>query len=416
MQYQKPLATVAKSCLALFLFCAAEYVFGQESSWLAQVKREVARHDLDAASVVIEERILRAPADLEARGWHARLLAWKGEWPEAETEYRFVLERAPDDTDILIGYADVLMWQNRSQEALPSLDHARTVAPKNPEVLLRRGRVLGLLGRTRESRDQLRELLRLDPENTDAKKVLEGLEIEPKQVIRIGTDIDTFSFADVARAHSLTISSRWNRYWSSEFVATGYQRFGESAEKFTAEITLHPRERDWLSALAGAGQDNGIIPKRELLFEYGHGFRFRHGWLRGAEASYQQHWLWYRAAHVMTLGATQTTYLPREWTLRFSGTGARSGFMGSGVEWVPSGSARIGFPLYRTLSGSLTYAVGTENFAQVDQIGRFSARTYAGGLRYRFCLRHDIDGYIAKQDRSQGRSETSYGLSYGFYF
>ena len=29
------------------------------------------------------------------------------------------------------------------------------------------------------------------------------------------------------------------------------------------------------------------------------------------------------------------------------------------------------------------FAVGTENFAESDQIGRFSAHTYGGGLRYR---------------------------------
>jgi hypothetical protein len=86
------------------------------------------------------------------------------------------------------------------------------------------------------------------------------------------------------------------------------------------------------------------------------------------------------------------------------------------VEWVCSGATRLAFPLHRQLSANLGFANGTENFAHVDQIGRFSARTYIGGLKYRFTARHDISGYVAVQDRSQGRTENSFGVSYGFRF
>jgi hypothetical protein len=37
-------------------------------------------------------------------------------------------------------------------------------------------------------------------------------------------------------------------------------------------------------------------------------------------------------------------------------------------------------------------------------------------LRYRISLRHDISGYVASQDRSQGRTQNSFGMSYGLRF
>jgi hypothetical protein len=60
--------------------------------------------------------------------------------------------------------------------------------------------------------------------------------------------------------------------------------------------------------------------------------------------------------------------------------------------------------------------VGTEDFAQVDQIGSFASQTYGAGLRFRFTARQDITGYAAFQQRTQNRSETSFGFSYGIRF
>ena len=118
----------------------------------------------------------------------------------------------------------------------------------------------------------------------------------------------------------------------------------------------------------------------------------------------------------MTLNGIQLFYLPREWTWTISITGARSGFTRTGIEWVPSGYARLGFPFYRRLSGNVIFADGTEDFAQVDQIGRFSARTYGGGLKFRLTLHQDIQGYVAEQYRSAGQTQNSFGLSYAFRF
>jgi tetratricopeptide (TPR) repeat protein len=386
------------------------------SDWEQQLREFIRNQQLDAGLAVVEQRIAISPTDLEAHGWRGRILAWKGRWSAAETEYHQVLVKSPDDIDILTGLADVLLWQERPQEALQSLDQANRLSPSNPEVLSRRARVLLTLGRTEEARAQLREILRIDPHDETVSKTLKGLAPEARHELRLGEDIDTFNYTDTAQAQILGLNSRWNPRWSTFFETSFYQRFGQDAAKASGGVAFRFAARDWLSAGGAGANDHGVIPRTEAFFEYGHSLRFQNQLVRGMEVTYQQHWFWYRGAHVLTTGTSQVLYLPREWTWGLTVNGARSGFSGSGIEWVPSGSTRLGFPLYRGWNGNLLFAVGSENFAQVDQIGRFSARTFGGGLRYRISLRHDISGYVASQDRSQGRTQNSFGMSYGLRF
>jgi hypothetical protein len=60
--------------------------------------------------------------------------------------------------------------------------------------------------------------------------------------------------------------------------------------------------------------------------------------------------------------------------------------------------------------------MGTENFAQVDQIGHFSSQTYGGGLRWLLTESQYVTGTVAYQQRTQERNETSFGFTYGIHF
>lgn len=401
--------------IATLLVAAAAYAQSMPD-WQQKVREKVQARQLDAALGVVEERLARVPGDLEARGWRGRILAWQGHWAQAKVEYRYVLEQAPGDTDVLAGLADVLLWQGRAEEALATIDRGRAVSPTQPDLLLRRARILRAMGNHALARQQYRTILSIDPQNYEARQELAGLSEETRHELRVGVDVDTFNYTDSAPAQSVMLTSRWTPRWSTAFESSFYQRFGQDAGKLTASGSVRLTRRTWLTAGGAVGHDNGIIPKREAVFEFGHGFPIDARWIRGAEVTCQQHWLWYDAAHVLAIGSTQTYYLPRDWMWSLTLTGARSGFKGTGVDWVPSGSTRLAFPLPLWFRGHLMFGVGAENFAQVDQTGRFSARTYGGGLKHRLGARQEISGYIAVQDRTQSRSQNSYGLSYGFRF
>ncbi len=385
------------------------------ADWQQQVQEKIRLHQFDAALVVVEQRLEKVPADLEARGWRGRLLAWHGQFAAAEAEYRSVLAQAPNDTDILCGLADVLLWQEKSKDALGVIDHARQLDPTQPEILRRRARILQVLNETSEAQTQYRELLKFNPQNQEARSSLASLAAKPRHEFRIGSEASTF-YIGPAEYEMLLLVSHWTPRFSTTFTTGFYQRFDQAASDFVASSSFRLTQHDSLTVGAAVANDHGIIPKNETFFEYGHGLPISTRWVKGLEVSYLQHWWWYQGAHVLTLSSTQLYYLSRGWTWSISATGARSGFTNTGIEWVPSGATRLTFPLHRKVTGNVAFANGTEDFAQVDQIGRFSARTFASGLRYGLAPRQDISGYVAVQERTGGQIQNSYGVSYGIRF
>jgi tetratricopeptide (TPR) repeat protein len=387
-----------------------------EDDWREQVRMAVERHQVAAALVVVNHRLADVFDDMEAHAWRGRLLAWTDHWQQAEDEYRLVLNKYPGDVDVLTGLADVLLWQQRYSEALAILEQARSIAPLNPEVLVRRARILSLLQRNAEARAQFQAVLTYDPANPAAITGLASLTDASKYELRISDETDFFNYTENAQVETVTLAAHWNDKWTSALGVSPYYLFGENAVKVWAEGAYRFHHNNWVRVLGAGANPQDVVPEGEALIEYGHGFRFSNPWFKGLESSYQEHSLWYRGAQVTTLNTNQIVYLPREWTWTLSVTGSHTRFTDGESDWVPSGSTKLGFPLVRGFSGSVLFAVGAENFAQVDQIGRLSARTYGGGLRYRFAESQDVSGFIARQDREYGQKQTSLGLSYGLRF
>ncbi len=385
--------------------------------WQAEIRELIDNKDNNAALSIAESRLAEVSQDLEARGWRARLLAWSNRWSEAEDEYRLVLAAVPNDVDMLLGLADVLSWQQRFDEALLLLDRARQYEPQRPDVHIRRGRNLRSLGRRKEASASFREALRHDPENAQARAGLVSLEEEPRHEFRFGTDFDRFNFAEDAQAATLSLRSQISSRWTTSFTGNFQHRFGQDALRFLASGSYRLSPNDTLTVGGGAGRHNGITPKGESFFEYGHGFRaVSQGLVRGVETSYRQQWLWFSDARVLALTPRVSFYLPSDWIVSLQVTAARSRFSATAAEWRPSGSMRLSFPVHQRLTASAFYGAGTENFALADQIGRFSARTFGGGARFQVTPLQDVTFYTLYQDRSQDRSQTSIGFSYGFRF
>jgi len=397
----------------LFVGIALPSYAQTESDWQQRVRSEVQAQHLDAALNIVRERLATAPDDYEAHGWCGRLLAWKGHWVDAEAEYKLVLEKFPDDVDILTALSDVLVWQHKYGDALQVLDHAKSISPSDPKVLSRQARVLTLLGRTSDARSEYQQLLKFDPDNKEARvNLLENA----KHELRLGNDTDFLNFANNAETQNVSLMSHWSQRYATTFGLSTYQRFGQNAVKFLASGAFHVTTNTWASVGGAVANDQGIVPTNEAFFEIGHGSHLDYRWLHGLESSYQQHWFWYEGAHVLTLSTTQIAYLSNRLSLTLSVTGARTGFAGTPTGWEPSGWVKPGFPVLRRVTGYLLYGVGNESFAQIDQLQQFSAHTYGGGLRYRFTERQDVEGYLAREDRSQGQTDTTLGFNYGIRF
>jgi tetratricopeptide (TPR) repeat protein len=392
-----------------------------DSGWQAEVRQCAEARDWTGAMAIVDREIARAPHDMDVRSWRARVLAWSGALAEAEREYVEILALAPGDPDNWMGLASVYSRQGQTAEALRALDRAVELDPKRSDLRVARARALRAADRHREAKQDFQTALDLDPTSPEAGWGLRSLHGEPKHELRVGMGTDLFNFADANHEEGVSLASQWTSHWRTSVAGSSYQRAGRNAEKFMASLT--GKLSDWGALTAGGAtaRDHDVIPKAEAFFDYDHGWRLgANGLVRGLEMAYAQHWYWYTTARILTMNATALVYLPREWTWSLGLTGARSHFSGTETEWRPSGMTKLAFPIAGRneprLGGNVFFSVGTENFAQLDQIGRFSSQTYGGGLRFRLTARQDVTSYAAYQRRTQGRTETSFGLTYGVHF
>jgi tetratricopeptide (TPR) repeat protein len=412
------LVTIVAAVLLLATSVAAQ---SEAPEWQVRVRKYTESQDWAAALWIVERQIAGSPQDADLWAWRARILTWSGRLDEAEAECLKILKVSRKDPDVWLGLANVYLREGKNVEALRALDSAVELDPQRADLHAARGRALRATGQGREARQEFQKALVADPASNEALLGMKSFEDETKHELRFGEENDLFNFTGPNHDEWVSLTSRWNPRWTTSLAANTYQRGGVEAGKFVGGITARMPAWGALTVGGATGHDNGVIPKSEAFFDVDRGWRSSGaGAVRGVEVDYGQHWYWYQAARILTLTGTAIVYFPREWTLTLAATDARSAFSGAGAEWRPSGASRIGFPLARwagkRLSGNLFFAAGTEDFAQVDQIGSFASQTYGGGLRFQLTAKQDITSYASYQKRTQNRTDTNFGFSYGIHF
>jgi tetratricopeptide (TPR) repeat protein len=421
--------TTRESCRRLlFLFIVGAAFFGfttrgqqAEEAWQVQVRKDTDTRRWDDALRLIDQETARSPDDMDIHALRARVLTWAGRLAEAEREYGEVLKVERNDPDSWMGLGSVYMQQGRMAEAIKAANRAIELDPQRADLRAARAHILNASGDVGDARLEFQKALALDPGSTDARSGLFSLRDDGKQELRFGFDDDLFSFAPANHDQWVSLVSKWTPRWTSSAAGSLYQRGGINAGNFIGSVTANQPLWGALTIGGATGHDNGVIPETEAFFDLDHGFKISEDQLvRGIEVIYGQHWYWYTTTRILTTNETAILYLPRDWTWSIGLIEARSHFSDTPIDWRPSGSTRLGFPLghwsERQLSGNVFFAVGTEDFAQVDQVGSFASQTYGGGLRFRLTARQDVNAYVAFQQRTQDRAQTSFGFSYGIRF
>ena len=355
------------------------------------------------------------------RAWKARVLEWSGKLAQAEQEYLQILQVSKNDPDNWLGLANVFLGEGKTQEALRAADTAVQLDPGRADLHMVRGRALAAAGEPKNAQLEFQKALRLDPANEEARVAQTSVLAVPKNELRFGHEDNTFNFLYPNYAEWLSLQTQWSSHWSTTFLGNFFQWGPADAGKFGASVSGRLPKWGALTIGGDAGHDSGVLPKREAFFDLDHGWKTSEtGFVRGLEITFDQHWYWYSTVRVLAFSGIALAYLPRDWTFSVGGIEAQSNFPGLGVQWRPSEIARLGFPIAtkgeRHLSGNIFFATGTEDFASFDQIGSFASQTFGGGLRFAITARQDLSPYASYQKRSQGRTDTNLGLSYGFRF
>jgi len=385
--------------------------------WEKQVRSLLAANQPQAALQVTEGRLAQAPGDTDALGWQGRVLLRLGRLPEAEAVFQRVLSVTPKDADLLLDLALLRRRQGRPEDALELLKRARAADPNRADLASEEGRVLRALGRTREAREAFLAAQRLAPDDSQTKLDLQSVAEAPRMELRLGTDVDTFNYTNTASAYELGLRTDWDAHWITYFETSYWDRFGGQAQRNLGQVTFKPKAHTGITVGGTWNHDEGVIPRSEAFFELDQGGTVPgHHFIRGLEFNYHQQWYWFSTARVLALTPSAIVYLPREWMWQIAVTAARSSFPALAPVWQPSGITKLTFPVISRLTANVFFAVGSEDYAVTDQLGRFAAQTWGGGLRCQIRSRQYLQGYVFYQNRTQQRSQTSFGLSYGLRF
>lgn len=398
------------------------WVSAQQSppTWQDDIRRRAEAQDWNGALEIVNQEIARSPQDMDVRAWRARVLLWSGQLEQARLEYQTILATAQKDPDDWMGLAAVYSREGKLQLAVEALDRAVALDPQRVDLRLARAKALEAFGAKQEAKLEFTRALDLDPNSAEGRQGLLSIRSEAVHELHFGMNRNRFNFADAEQEEGIVLTSHWTPRWTTSLAVAAYQWGPAEAQKVIASVTSKTLLGD-LTVGGAAAPNSSIVAKAEGFFDCDKGFRLAsRGFVRGVEIVYGQHWYWYTEARVLTINGTTTLYFPRDWTWSLRATGAQSNFFGSGSAWRPSGMARLAFPIagheQHVLGGNVFVAIGTESFAVASEIGDFSSQTYGAGLRLQLSPRQDISGYGAYQLRTQNRTESSFGFTYGIRF
>jgi len=130
---------------------------------LGDARVALADQRLDAAAVLLRERLRRAPADTMALRMLADVATRREDYAESARLLRECLALAPGDSQARFDLARVLYADHRSAEVLPHLERLLVLDPANTDYLNLRAQTLRLVGRNDEAIAQMERTVELMP-------------------------------------------------------------------------------------------------------------------------------------------------------------------------------------------------------------------------------------------------------------
>ena len=120
---------------------------------------------------ILEQYLVKDPADDDARVFYGTVLSWRAKYVEARDQLSRVLAEHPDHSDALQALINVELWSHDPGRAEELARQGLSADPNNIDLWLARATALRDLGRRREALATIDRVLQLSPANADAKRL-----------------------------------------------------------------------------------------------------------------------------------------------------------------------------------------------------------------------------------------------------
>ncbi|MBI4461772.1 MAG: YaiO family outer membrane beta-barrel protein, partial [Acidobacteria bacterium] len=249
--------------------------------------------------------------------------------------------------------------------------------------------------------------------NGEAQEAIQVLTEETFYRLEAGYFFEEFDFA--SETHGQSVELLYTGYSRTSLLGRfGFQhKFDENNGHFSLGLTRRLRERTYVRGEVGfaprgqvlANQDYEVELTQSLhpAFALGVGYRF----------------LNFRAANVHVVTSLMNWDVRPNLHLAVRYVPARTHFdFPTQKVWNHSGWARLAWDINRTWSPYISFGVGSENFSglSAEQLGRFAAQTYGGGLTVHVRPRQGFRVGYFFQNRTEGRSEQQAALAFFLRF
>lgn len=234
-------------CLGVFLFCSFGFsAIGQEdtasydSDKLYAVGRELAFNgQREQARKWLKTALEKSPGYLEIKIFMARTYAWDQQRDTALVLLDEVLTIEPKNLEATYAKCDVLYWDENYVGALDFADKQLKYYATDEQLLIKKAKALIALEFNQEAAALLEQVLRLNPNNEEAKAMLEALKKDQlKNNVAVSYSIDHFGKIFGNAHYEFVQYSRRTKYGSLIGRVNTSQRFDTTG--IQPEIDFYP--------------------------------------------------------------------------------------------------------------------------------------------------------------------------------
>jgi tetratricopeptide (TPR) repeat protein len=172
----------------------------------------------EEALLILDEVLARDPEQPEALFRKAQILSWQGQFDESIQFFEAYLEQEPNHPEGLMGLARVYFWSEQYERAIELFTEAIEAGASEVDARITIAKVYLAMGKNDQAESELETVLAINPEEEEAKRLLEGIpKLWKYEYVPLGLTL--YIFPDNSLGYSFNTSFIYHHRQRWDFIA-----------------------------------------------------------------------------------------------------------------------------------------------------------------------------------------------------